>query len=410
MSASSSTQGFHDDNDRSQTRRKNTFKCLRCPKVFSRSENLRRHFATHDLVGKYRCPVCHKHFSRSDLLKRHRKNHANDKVQPNRGNSTPVRTADIPNHETAQMTSVVPTAPNVHCEQHLSHLIDEEALSSSSPRYHDNRDVLAVDNTPHHTHEGHHNGNALLNGFMAYGDMSGLNLGSYDGDIAWTLDFAQSHPSVESYPDDIFMSMNGDVLGLTHVPTGVCQEDTVEVDEDETGEWPDRISRPESPSSPAPRRTYRNPQFWLTVIVEAEAAKLDPQPKYKCPATRGIDTAMRNELIALLDLPLPIESSGGNLRGGDFPPAEILDFFLLLYFQYVHKRFPVTHLATFDPSKTAPVLLMAMLLVGSSHSRSSRGWFTKLFYKRSRIALMRKLETDSKLVSTRSLCWSSPLS
>ena len=392
MSASGSTQGEP----------QRAFGCPRCAKSFSRSENLRRHFATHDLVGRHRCPVCQKHFSRSDLLKRHRKNHENDRARSNSEALTVPNNSNAPNTSNPGTKQAGPTSgeQSVTRSEHQFSLSIDDQSSPRSLQFNDSRGEIGLDAAPTNLQGSHFS--AVWDGLITYGDgdMSGLNLRSYDGDIAWTLDFAKSHPSVESFPDDMLIVSNGEGLDMSNIPISINQDNPVEVEDDETSEWPDRISRSGSPSQPAPRRTYQSPQYWLKIVAEAEAAKSDFQSHQNYLYASGINSVIRNDLVTLLDLPLSTEASGGELHEGALPPKEILEFFLLLYFRHVHRRFPVIHRATFDPSTTAPVLLLAMLLVGSSHSKLNHGWFTKLFYKRSRIILMRKQEADNKFVSS----------
>ncbi|KAN0090483.1 Fungal specific transcription factor domain containing protein [Hyaloscypha variabilis] len=51
------------------------FQCERCPRTFTRRENLARHANSHDHTKYHQCGICGKSFSRSDMLSRHEAGH-----------------------------------------------------------------------------------------------------------------------------------------------------------------------------------------------------------------------------------------------------------------------------------------------------------------------------------------------
>jgi hypothetical protein len=81
-----------------------------------------------------------------------------------------------------------------------------------------------------------------------------------------------------------------------------------------------------------------------------------------------------------------------------FPPSEVLDYYMRLYFQYIQPRFPILHMPTFDLYSCPPLLLLAMMFLGSSHSKADRGRFLRLFHERLRVACIRMQEIDPKFV------------
>ena len=187
----------------------NVYSCTQCSKSFSRSENLKRHTATHE-AAKYRCPVCDKRFTRSDLLKRHKKNHE-------------------------KRTSVQPRPGHLQSQGRAA---DFESLSESFSPASGNAGDIDGDGRPDSMH--YCQPGLQFDNFMTNDDTSGLNLGSFDADIAWTLDFGHSHPFIDAFPIDYLTPSSA---GVPAVDSG----NSLELAEDEAGEWPDRISRPASP-------------------------------------------------------------------------------------------------------------------------------------------------------------------
>ncbi|KAK0100404.1 hypothetical protein ONS96_007684 [Cadophora gregata f. sp. sojae] len=330
------------------------FCCSRCPKRFSRSENLRRHLATHDSVGKYRCVVCDKHFTRSDLLKRHRKNHDRSP----RARSSNPRSQVLPD-------------------------------TFDSPRF-----VDPDFRVPNVIHDGTHNGSQQqepidmpFDSFMTSEDISGLNLGAFDGDIAWTLDFAYSHPFMDSFAADCLTPSSTD-----NVEAGDFESSNVAADE--AGEWPDRMSRPSSPRRRKSEKAHHAPRNWHATIAEAQLEM--PRRRISDVALSSIEPETRNGVLEFLSLPTSPYSDDRDLE--TFPPSEVLEYFLLLYFRHIHERFPVIHLPTLQLSKISPFLLIALLLAGSSHSKANDGCFTRVFYDHVRVAVLRKIEADSRFL------------
>ncbi|KAH6723644.1 hypothetical protein BKA61DRAFT_686305 [Leptodontidium sp. MPI-SDFR-AT-0119] len=331
------------------------FCCSRCPKRFSRSENLRRHLATHDSVGKYRCVVCDKHFTRSDLLKRHRKNH--DRSSPAQSLNH-LETQALPEtYDTGRVPPLFAGSGAIGSENHAGSQQQDPV-------------DMSFDDT-----------------FMTNEDISGLNLGAFDGDIAWTLDFAYSHPFMDSFAADL----------LTPSSTGNIEVDDWEspnVAHDEAGEWPDRMSRPASPKRRKSEKTHQTPRNWHATIAEAQLEMANR--RIIDVALSSIEQETRAGLLEFLSMPTSPYYENRDLE--TFPPSDVLDYFLLLYFRHIHERFPVIHLATLQLSKISPFLLMALLLTGSSHSKANDGCFTRVFYDHFRVALMRKIEGDSRFL------------
>ncbi|TVY67435.1 Zinc finger protein [Lachnellula suecica] len=472
------------------------FQCPRCPKNFSRIENLTRHQANHDEVGKFACVVCRKRFTRSDLLNRHRRIHnptpGSSSSSGSGSNSNPHSEEPKQQHVTqVEYPSTSPTHPepprfeqelhdggrslpqevngtitNGHTDglsnglsDHMvrsnghtipnviSNGIPNGALPNSHPNdvYHPQHQNLYLD----HANAGYQNilshdglnGHAppllqgppdqsqgltslmeaalapqepfaftftpaenfnpgLWGGFMLFGDNNNAYMGSYDADISWTLNsFGTDNSPAYDMVKDV-----GDFPGdpYHYVPyqqIEVHPIDAADAEDEETNDWPDKAPENEAESHirrRAPRVVplHLIPVSWQPILDEAlgtglTAATIRP--------FQQIDEALRNTLLNAMNGP---HFSRNELRpeisDGIFPTTQVLDFFLRLYIKYVHPKFPVIHLPTFDIYSSPPLLLIAMMFLGSGHSRMDRGRFSRMFYDHLRSACVRMQEVDEK--------------
>ncbi|KAJ5738041.1 C2H2 type zinc finger domain protein [Penicillium malachiteum] len=83
-----------------------------------------------------------------------------------------------------------------------------------------------------------------------------------------------------------------------------------------------------------------------------------------------------------------------------FPPHSTITYFLQLFFVYVHPRFPVLHVRTFDPNSVPPILLLAMAISGSSYSESNKSKFALTYLARARLSIRLMQERDQNYVSS----------
>lgn len=349
----------------------------------------------HCAVGKFHCTICQTHFSRSDLLSRHRKVHENNAARIEARRPEP---SSITSHEQHRLPRPV-----------VSHASEDIPLLGQLESSLGHRHITSEYPTPQ-------NGKTSMQALEPYnqiqndqpaslpyahatsGENLSFDLAAYDGDIAWTLDFAQDHPSVGLDSSDTFQAWSEDVPRVNCPQIQDIQSCTLQVNEEDAGEWPDQTSRPTSPGRENVPRSLHIPKYWLSIEEEAQAAKIQLEWQGKRLQGGDLQEQTRKELINLLDISAIKEGQEAEIDENAFPSLNVLSFFLHLYFQHVHQRLPVIHLATFDAARAPPILLMAMLLLGSSHVRTNRGWFERLFYPRCRIAFMHKYEAQTKIV------------
>jgi len=255
-------------------------------------------------------------------------------------------------------------------------------------------------------------------GFMMYDNDPGFNMGTYDADIAWTFDFAQADAMDLSFSNALTPSV-GDTSDTSYnegqpMPPaqyhlgqgygsralGPSLESIVEVDYEPPNDWLDRASRPASPKAPPVPRRYINATFWNSVADEAlrQGSNMKPDAAVIWKQS-GINHVIRQEQIAAMNISPATNGNNTELTETAFPPPMVLDYFIQLYFEHVHARFPVIHLPTFDVSKLSPLLLVVIALAGSGYSRANAGKFSTLFYDKARTSLLLHHEADAKYVS-----------
>ncbi|KAL3422888.1 C2H2 type zinc finger domain protein [Phlyctema vagabunda] len=428
------------DGDASDVKR---FQCPRCPKSFSRIENLTRHQANHDDVGKFVCTICRKRFTRSDLLNRHRKIHGSvvQSVQVKDEHVTDTQTASpggrsqpsqprgfnnlvhqddgagFPQSTGAHYPQVAPaqggTYPPIMNRDEFQHH-SRPTYGSPTPNYTTN-----MSNSPL-THNQQGQGLASLmeaalgppenpapydpyalpptetaidpslwDGFLMFGDAPSTYMGAYDADISWTLNF-QSEGSPSYFDMDMLNPIEFDENPYQNAHSAYGQPTQLgtvnnDADDEDTNDWPDKACGPPSPTRhlPLPHRPLL-PVSWQPVIEESRMSGIPMKTSaLQKRSIQYVDDTIRTAILNALNVPAKNEFSqpGINDTTLTFPPAEALDYFLRLYIHHVHLRFPIIHIPTFDLYNVPPLLLASMMFLGSSHSKSDCGRFSRVFFE-----------------------------
>ena len=265
--------------------------------------------------------------------------------------------------------------------------------------------ALAPQDTP--TFTPLENTNPLVwDGFMRFGEGISDYMGSYDADMSWTLDYLPPEESPNYLLDNELINAFDDFgdnpyqfQALQYEPPPALPDDTNEEDEEDTTDWPDKIAKPGSVHKQAPRIVpVRHSLSWQLVSEEAMASGFSPAT---IRPLQSVNNELRENFLSALNGPdFRNEISRPEISEAMFPPPEVLDFFIRLYVRFIHPRFPVVHLPTFDIYNTSPLLLITMMFLGSSHSTIDRGRFSRLFHEHMRIAIIRIQEIDKKYVSS----------
>jgi hypothetical protein len=380
-----------------------------------------------DDVGKFACVVCRKRFTRSDLLNRHRRIHENQAKSsssvgtPNEYTQSPQQTparellidsttyhepTSVPTQQAKVVSRNVqyndgwgvplrngdlPMVPKSHAPNQALTSLMEAALAPQQ-----DLPFAPLQNFDH----------SLWGGFMMFSDNANAYMGSYGADISWTLESFSSESPPDNYVDRC-ATQNGNAnfavdpyryQAVSYRSDSVSHLDAADAEDEDTNDWPDKEGNLDSRQQLASRVVplHLLPVSWQSILDEARASGLSPTTIHPY---QHINLSLRSTLIAALQgANFKNKLSKMEITDSMFPPAEALDLFLRLYIRYVHPRFPMLHLPTFDIYSTPPLLLIVMMFLGSSHSRTDRGRFSRLFYDHLRLAVLRNTEMDSRAV------------
>ncbi|KAK6581895.1 hypothetical protein PZA11_005592 [Diplocarpon coronariae] len=346
------------------------FQCPKCPKTFTRIENLTRHQANHEDIGKFPCVVCKKRFTRSDLLNRHRRIHgpqpdSSHVPKPEFASSSPDQRLDSSpafqdSSWSASFASLSPAAMDqqtpspsqgigVHqqgtgilphregCKHPLqpgpaSIPVLEQAkaqgltsLMQAALAPHANFSFTPAENV----------NPSSWDGFMQFGENTSMYMGSYDADMSWTLDYLPSESSPTYLLDQDMLNVFDDYADQYRYqpeqqfepqPPATEAEDAEGEDED-SSEWPDQVEKAAEPDHCPRTFPIQERQIsWQSVIVEARASGLASNT---IRPMQNVTDQLRNTLLDILkESNLQNEVSRPETM---FPPTEALDYFLRLY-------------------------------------------------------------------------------
>lgn len=170
--------------------------------------------------------------------------------------------------------------------------------------------------------------------------------------------------------------------------------DAADNEDDDTNDWPDKITRPRRAPRIVPLRLI--PISWQPLLDEAHSFLHQEAPTLTQPPQK-MTLASRKTLLDTLN-GARFDFATPEISDAMFPPLGVLEFFLALYMKHVQPRFPVLHLPTFNIFTAPPLLLIAMMVLGSSHSKTDRGRFARIFHGPLRMACTRLYELCPRYV------------
>lgn len=194
--------------------------------------------------------------------------------------------------------------------------------------------------------------------------------GLFDFDLAWTFDFLDTHS-----PSHVELAApQYDIVAATH-------------EIDDRNLWSGTVS---------PEHPLADKQTPISIVDEQEVNEM-----LKTWSDVSLRPLTINHDLRSIMLDIVTMDGTDNSPHRAFPSCRLLQYFLLLYIRRVHARFPVMHTPTFSAAKTAPVVLVAMMLAGSCHSLSNEDRFCREYLDRCHYWLTVTREKDLKSVSNR---------
>ncbi|KAJ5412387.1 uncharacterized protein N7487_006746 [Penicillium crustosum] len=365
-------------------------KCSICSRVFKKTEHYKRHERSHTKERPYECNVCHKRFSRSDVLSRHAKGH-------NQANAT-AGPSEAPN----QQSSVIAGAPSMvpgsgnglnSAEAHVPPLSstprDAPLASTGLPS---SLDYLA-DISAHHGRTEPDLGVIVMDDqqqYFGWNAVTAADQVSHRASLPFDpgpKDMLQmwleprtdsgSNDSLDLMRDSHFPLMGGN---LTITPDQQNQHSV-----DSSDNIPnERFARVQQCWLAPPNTGRLINSLWRDIamspvdnIFSVQPSHLHSESSVVQGSRCGFDEDCRRRLQAAFG---PMTVSGhmqspinrniapatpaSTLNHSEFPPAEILDMALDLFFRIFNPLLPFVHQPTFSARKARPSLLYVMTLVG----------------------------------------------
>ncbi|KAJ5678803.1 hypothetical protein N7462_007047 [Penicillium macrosclerotiorum] len=385
-------------------------KCTICDRKFKKTEHFKRHERSHTKERPYECNVCHKRFSRSDVLSRHAKGHnqtagttaANRKdstvglsqdrhasamtgaspMLPGLEHGTPLlpvvgtETHQLPSHPTTRdmtlsATGIAPSSLDFLADISAHHgrtepdvgsmIIDEQqpffGWNEMTPDQNGERNSIAFEPVP----------NEMLQLWLEPRTDTGSNHGSLDimrdahfpimGDNAVVTPDQQNRQSIDggrsggdNIPIERFIKVQRCWLAPPNTTGRLMNSlwrDIVYTDVD-------NIFSLKSLDSPVESN-----------LLQGSRCGVDDECRRRLQAAFGQATFTYQQMQSPKNNAVsPSATSSTSNPFPSFPPAEVLDMALDLYFRTFHPLVPFVHLPTFAAKKTRLPLLYVMCLIG----------------------------------------------
>ncbi|KAL4911313.1 hypothetical protein BDW74DRAFT_7510 [Aspergillus multicolor] len=391
-------------------------KCNICDRRFKKTEHFKRHERSHTKEKPYECSVCHKRFSRSDVLSRHAKGHsangtaANANQAQNKPRAPSASQPSNPPQPTPapiDSSRFLPMDGDTHPSHGLPVAPRDISLSSLPQAQSSSLDFLA-DISAHHGRTEPDVGSMMVEEQQTYFGWNEMPAPPPPQPVAAPSSDQQTYrtPMFDAMPNDMLQfwleprgdtgshhgsldmlgepsfSLMGDNVAIT--PEQQAQPQLNELKNKQTGDIPnERFARVQrywvAPSNTTGRLMNT---LWRDIaisdvdnIFSFPSSQSFSSPSGLLPGSRyGLDEECRHQLQAAFgnlhnsQLPSPnsaLSPTSSTFPGRQsFPPAEILDMALDLYFRNFHPLVPFVHVPTFSAKNTRLPVLHVMCLIG----------------------------------------------
>ncbi|KAJ5730685.1 Krueppel c2h2-type zinc finger protein [Penicillium malachiteum] len=294
------------------------YKCTEpgCGKGFLRPEHLSRHRLNHRPKQIYQCPNCPKRFVRNDLLRRHQKRHERGMWFRNSGGIVPSDLCQIEERRPSQEARSSDSDSIIRADMR-----DASVTPNSYENHNDEPDNLKVPSTaPPIDHNS-------LPGSLHH--MVDANTESNVTSLFWDPSFSAPDPLLDF--DWLFDDMS-------NFNTGDATLSSEVISPARTG-----ISDMSPPSFPMGSQGIR-------LSVASNPSSFAPWSIVQGRLFEALTTLPQNILTSPFFLP------------------SSLSHFFDLYFQNYHPHFPILHQPTLDPTQAPPLLIAAIVTLGSTLS------------------------------------------
>ncbi|KAJ5601317.1 transcriptional regulator family: C2H2 zinc finger and Fungal Specific TF [Penicillium lagena] len=386
-------------------------KCNICDRRFKKTEHFKRHERSHTKERPYECNVCHKRFSRSDVLSRHAKGHNNPHSRTAAGAKIEDAAAagQAQDHRSSVMAATpmvagpengVHTLPSFGTEAHQIPNFPATPALSAPGLPPSSLDFLADISAQHARTEPeiHHMMIDEQQPYFGWNEVTPADQTSHRPGMTF-----------DSVPNDmlqLWLEPRTD-SGSNNSSLDLMRESHFPLMGDNAVVSPDRQNRHSNDSGKSGGDNIPNERFskvqrcWLTPLnhtgrlmntlwhdmVYSLADNVFTVNSLHVPSESsllqgsrcGVDEDCRRRLQAVFGQPVFTQPDMQSPKRNGlspaalnvtvnglpaFPPAEILDMALDLYFRTFHPLVPFVHLPTFSAQKTHVPLLHVMCLIG----------------------------------------------
>ncbi|GFG23390.1 isoform 3 of zinc finger protein 740 [Aspergillus udagawae] len=381
-------------------------KCNICDRRFKKTEHFKRHERSHTKEKPYECNVCHKRFSRSDVLSRHAKGHnaassstTTGVVKSDQHQTSSTQAYDQQHSRVNGNGQFIPSINPVGAQQTQILPFIPREISLTTPDGLPSSSLDCLTDISAHQARTHPQLNPMVMGhqqaYLGWGDVTAAEPSPY------------RVPVFGPVPNDIlqfWLEPRGDTASNPS-PIDLMRDASVSLVDDQTPASPRAqqnghpVENPsiQSPSNIPSERFARVQRYWVTptnntgrlmntLWRDVASSSLDNilgvysgQP-FNSPSglsgdlRYGLDEECRQNLLATFGqarlstpndastAPRMSEAPFGSPQA--FPPAEILDMALDLYFRNFQPLIPFIHIPTFSAKRTRSPVLYVMCMIG----------------------------------------------
>ncbi|KAL6234029.1 hypothetical protein BDW75DRAFT_213470 [Aspergillus navahoensis] len=392
-------------------------KCNICDRRFKKTEHFKRHERSHTKEKPYECSVCHKRFSRSDVLSRHAKGH---NANGTAANANPAQNKPRASSTTQPSTPQQPPAPTdparllpMDGDAHSSHNlpVPPREVSLSGPTHLQSSSLnFLADISAHHGRTEPDVSSMIVEEQQTYFGWNEMHALPPPQPVAAPPSVPQNYrtPMFEAMPNDMlqfWLEPRGDTashhgsLDMLGEPSFSLMGDNVAITPEQQARRPNDDLNSKHTGYIPNERFARVQRYWVapsntagrlmnTLWRDIASSDVDnifslyssqsfSSPSGLLPGSRyGLDEECRQQLQAAFgnlrhssQLQSPnsaLSPTSSSTFGGhpSFPPAEILDMALDLYFRNFHPLIPFVHVPTFSAKNTRLPVLYVMCLIG----------------------------------------------